>query len=117
MITNEEINKALDRIARTEDGYLLYLYFQKTLCAITTDETVNCALPFKEGRRKLAAELMSLMAQGIEQSGRPSNAPVTFAVAGARAISRPSGAGRRVTLDTAIPGYDAPGTPSGGRPS
>lgn len=107
MISADDMRKAFDRIARTEDGAAIYLYFQKQLCAVSTDTVSQCALPRLEGRRSFAAELMSLMAEGIEASaaGR-SNPTVTFALAGARRVASPGGAGRRVTLDTHVDGYD-----------
>lgn len=109
MITDDDMRKALDNIARTPDGELLYRYLQKTLCAVTSATGPECALPRNEGRRSFAAELMGHMAKGIEHSahGR-SNATVSFALAGPRAISKPGGAGRRVTADTFVAGYDAP---------
>lgn len=109
MISNEEMRQAFDRIARTEDGAAIYLYFQKTLCAVSATDLHERALPRLEGRRSFAAELMGLMAEGIEASaaGR-SNPTVTFALAGARRVASPGGAGRRVTADTFVPGYDTP---------
>lgn len=92
MITDEEMHQAIDRIARSEDGHLLYLYFQKALCATTTTES---ALPRNEGRRSFAAELMAIMAKGIRESGRADSIPITFAVAGPRSIAGTgSGPGR-----------------------
>ena len=95
MINDEEMHTAIDRIARSPDGHLLYRYFQKILCGVVTDDS---ALPAHNGRRRFAAELMGLMAKGIEASGGSSNAVVTFALSGGRPISRSGGAGRRVSL-------------------
>jgi hypothetical protein len=76
-ITEADFLAAFDRIAREPDGHLVYLYFQKTLCAVSTDDS---ALPRVEGRRSYAAELMGLMAKGIAESGGSSrNTPVVFA--------------------------------------
>lgn len=109
MITDDDMKKALDRIARTRDGKLLYLYFQKTLCAVTTSDG---ALPRNEGRRSFAAQLMSLMAKGIEESSGRANAAITFAVAGAVSVSRTGGgAGRRVALEPGDNGYIPPAEP------
>ena len=81
MITDEDMHKAIDNIARSADGQLLYLYFQKTLCSISTSPDVECALPEHNGRRKYAAELMGLMAKGIEESAgsRTADRTVIFA--------------------------------------
>ena len=103
MITDDEMHKAIDRIARSDDGELLYRYFQRILCAVTTDPAQDSALRELEGRRKFAASLIGLMAKGIQESGLAATPSITFAVAGPRAISSPGGAGRRVTLDTAGP--------------
>jgi hypothetical protein len=76
-ISDKDFFEAFERIARTDDGHLIYLYLQKTLCAVETDER---ALPKGWGRRSYASELMGLMAKGIEESGGTSrNTPVVFA--------------------------------------
>jgi hypothetical protein len=67
MITDDDIKKAFDNIARTHDGRLIYLHFQKQLCALAPPNDLG-VLPQLEGRRRFAAELMGLMAEGIEQS-------------------------------------------------
>ena len=82
MITDDDMKKAIDRIASTEDGYLLYLYFQKTLCSTVPLSPIEGALQGNEGRRKYAAELMDLMSKGIAESGGSRTAdrrPVIFA--------------------------------------
>jgi len=103
-LTGQDMRDALDRVARSSDGVLLYRYLQKTLCAVTTDSMPEGALRRNEGRRSLAAELMGLMAEGIRSSGR-ADSPITFALAGARAVARTRGAGRRVTADTIVSGW------------
>ena len=94
-VADEDMHKAIDNIARTEDGQLLYLYFQKTLCSTVANATADalCALPMNEGRRKYAAELMALMAKGIEESAgsRTADRTVIFA------RREPSASGRHVT--------------------
>jgi hypothetical protein len=103
-IETDEIREAIDRIARTPDGHLLYRFFQKTLCAVAAGNVDDGALRQHEGRRRFASEMMGLMAKGIDDSDRYA---ITFSVSGAvRANSGPRGAGRRVTLDTHVPGYD-----------
>lgn len=76
-VTDEDLKEALDRIALTGDGYLLYLYFQRVLCEVPHDDG---ALPAHNARRKFAAELMNLMKEGIEASGGRDGAerPVVF---------------------------------------
>jgi len=109
-ITDDDMHQALDRIARTADGELLYRYLQKVLCAVTTPATHECALPRNEGRRSFAAELMGLMAEGMQASGRHA-ATVTFTRAEPRAISRSRGAARRVTPDSVVAGWNDTDTP------
>lgn len=108
-ITDEDMHGALDRIARSPDGELLYRYLQKVLCAVTTLDVPECALPRNEGRRSFAAELMGLMAEGMQDSGSRS-AAVTFTRAKPRAVSGSRGAGRRITADTFVSGWDGSST-------
>lgn len=117
MINDTQLHEAIDRIARSADGQLLYLFLQRRLMAIVTDPST---LPTDNGQRILAATLMGLMAKGIVESGGYSEPICTFAVAGPRAVSGSGsrGAGRRITSDTFIPGYDdASGTPDPGTKS
>ena len=114
MIEEKDLREMLDRFARTPDGQLFYRYCQKQLCAIATSEN-DSALREHQGRRRFAADLMALMAKGIEDSDRP----ITFSVSGARSTATGArGAARRVTLDTAVSGWDSPDTgPADGKPS
>ena len=102
MTENEDFQEALDRIARTPDGRALYLYLQKALCSISLDPHRG-ALRRHEGRRMFAAELMGLMAKGIRESDRTC---ITFAVSGAKPVSRSRGAGRRIDANTYVAGWD-----------
>ncbi len=96
MISDDDMRKALDRIARTDDGRLLYLFLQKTRCAVTSPAVPECALPRNEGRRSFAAELMDHMAEGIAASdGRDAGTGRGGAVVFAR--SGPISASRHVT--------------------
>lgn len=104
-ITDNDMHEALDRIARTPDGELLYRYLQKVLCAVTTLDVSECALPRNEGRRSFAAELMGLMAEGMQDSGRHA-ATVTFTRAKPADISGSRGAGRRINHDTRVSGWN-----------
>ena len=70
MIDDEQLNQALDRIARSADGELLYRYCQKTLMGTLAEHIpADGALWTEHGRRRFAAELMAKMAKGIAESG------------------------------------------------
>ena len=82
-ITDEDIAAALDRLARTPDGHLLYRHLQKVLCGVSRDMGT---LQEQNGRRLFASELMGLMAKGLEESdGRNT---IVFA---RRAAAQPGG--------------------------
>lgn len=97
-IDDKDINDALDRLARTADGELLYRFFQKTLMgtldAHAPDES---ALRTEHGRRRFAAELMAKMAKGIDESGGrtdsssrgASERTVVFRAREPRAVAKP----------------------------
>jgi hypothetical protein len=112
MIENKEMQEAIDRIARTADGILLYRLLQKVLCGTVAAQSDHGALQFNEGRRTLARDLMAFMSEGIAENDR---ACVTFAVAKPeRTDQRASrGAGRRIGPEHFVPGYDTDrtGTP------
>jgi hypothetical protein len=94
MITEENLAEAIDRIARTSDGALLYRYLQKVLMGVLVNPNpLHGALPAHEGKRTFAAELMSLMSKGIEESaGRNSTEqPVVFTVREPARIAARSG--------------------------
>lgn len=96
MIADEDLAKAIDRLAHTPDGHLLYRYLQKILMGVLAGAPGESALTRNEGRRSLAAELMGLMAKGIDESGstdtpadtRASERPVVFVTRGAVAVNR-----------------------------
>ena len=95
-IDNNRLTEALDRVARTADGLLLYRYLQKVMMSVVTPSAPKRALPVNEGRRSLAAELMGHMAEGIGENDR---ACVTFTVrSGGTSTGSSRGAGRRVTI-------------------
>lgn len=107
MIETQDIAEAIDRIARTPDGIILYRFLQKTLCAVPPSEQTDGALREFEGRRRFAAELMGHMSEGIQDSDRHT---ITFSSSGARTRDPAKrGAARRVTLDTPVAGWDAVG--------
>lgn len=108
MITDEDMHQAIDRIARTPEGAVFYRYLQKAICAFLPGEASNRALRQNEGRRSFAAELMGLMAKGIDESGgrtdlpaddagRASERPVVF-----RSVPRPVGRSHESNRDWLI---------------
>lgn len=102
MIDDKDLDEALDRIARTADGELLYRYFQKVLMGTLADHGPDeSALRTEHGRRRFAQELMARLAKGIDESGgsgstdsgqRRSERIVVFSA------KQPSGAGRRISV-------------------
>lgn len=107
MISDEDIAKAWDAIARTPAGALIYRHLQKVLMG-TLETTDGGALLRHDGRRTLARDLMAMMAKGIDDSGgrtessepgsRASERPVVFSLARGVSVARgPRGAGRRVS--------------------
>jgi hypothetical protein len=105
MIENKEMQEAIDRIARTPDGLLLYRLLQKVLCGTVAVQHDHCALQFHEGRRTLARDLMAFMSEGIAENDR---AAVTFAIAKPERTDQRTrrGAGPRIGPQHFVPGYD-----------
>ncbi|MGD1017293.1 MAG: hypothetical protein ABR863_12775 [Roseiarcus sp.] len=109
-VTKEDLDLAIDRIARTPDGVTLYLYLQKILCGVVTDNSER-SLQQDHGRRSFARDLMALMADGIALSDR--TRPVTFRLAGP--VERPERripGGRLVKPDAFVPGFSVPEPPA-----
>jgi hypothetical protein len=82
MISEKDIADAIDRIARSDDGELLYRYLQKIVMWIPDLSADEGALRQDQGRRRFALDLMGLMAKGIdERSGSTGGTarPVIFA--------------------------------------
>jgi hypothetical protein len=109
MIESQDIKDAWDRIARTSDGLLIYRHLQRIVMGTAGPD--DSALPRLEGRRRLAADLMAFMSEGIAENDR---ACVTFAVAKPAPTSATRGAGRRITSSTFVAGYDTPDNFSAG---
>ena len=107
--------EAIDRIARSPDGRLQYLYLQRRMMAVTAASD-PCALASDNGERRFAARLIGLMATGISESGgrtdssdpsrTGSEQPIIPAVPKPVDTRGPRGAGRRITADTRVPGWD-----------
>lgn len=117
--TNQFCLEAIDRIARTADGAALYVFLQRRLMSISTANT-DGALREDQGERTFAAKLISVMANGIFESGGrtgitgsssgPSGSEQPVVVPSPRAVRVDSGAGsrRRINANTRVPGYDHP---------
>jgi hypothetical protein len=101
-LDNKELRDAWDWLARTSSGLVIYRHLQK-ICLEKAPSIDGGALPFFEGRRSLAFDLMANMSEDIGDNDR---ACVTFRTAKSAAVSGSRGAGRRITADTFIPGYD-----------
>jgi len=69
VITEETMHEAIDRIGRTPDGELLYLYLQRRLMEVNRSGQVR-ALRVENGQRIFASELMGLLSKGLEESAR-----------------------------------------------
>ena len=111
LIAADDFKQAMDRIARSTDGGVLYRYLQKVRMGVTPLDAPERALPMNEGRRSFAADLMAFMAEGIADSDRYA---VTFAVAKPAALGHAArGAGRRITADTRVDGWDTADTGPG----
>ena len=109
MIESKDIAEAWDRIARTPDGLLIYRHLQRIVMGTAGPD--DSALPRLEGRRRLAADLMAYMSEGVAENDR---ACITFAVAKPVAVSPTRGAGRRIGREHFVPGYDTADTSFGG---
>jgi hypothetical protein len=100
----EEERKAIDLIARSPEGHLLHRHLRRVLesCIDFADEST---LRQGHGRRTLARDLMSLMAQGIADTARTDGRrtdpaePILATAGNARSVARTS-ARRRVTLES-----------------
>ena len=111
MIKDEDMANAIARISLTGDGLLLYRWLQREVqrLGLTTD---SGALWMLEGRRSLAHDLMARMQEGIDErasrnsADAPSSDAVAFSRPGPVAVTRTRGAGRRITDDTTVPGFD-----------
>jgi len=114
--TQQAIEEAIDRIARTPDGAALYVLLQRRMMKVlgTAD---GGALYTDNGERMFAARLVSLMAKGIfESGGRTSNTssgstgtgeqPVVVPVPVPRRVDAGRGSRRRVTEHTVVPGWN-----------
>jgi hypothetical protein len=111
--------EAIDRIARTPDGQLQYVWLQRQLMAVLP-MTDPCALSTHHGERLFAARLIGHMAKGIIESGGRTGItgsdigpggteqPIARPIPQPVAASPRTGAGRRITEHTRVPGWDPP---------
>ena len=77
MIPDEDLLKAIDRIARTEDGHFLYMWLQRILFGISLTSEFGTLARF-EGQRILALQLMELMRDGLTATGTDFTRPVVI---------------------------------------
>jgi hypothetical protein len=107
-ITPDDMAEAIDRLARTDDGLILYRFLQKTLCGAV--EGNDGAFMIHEGRRRFASYLMGLMSRGIEENAR--GHCVVFRTGRSDndrdGVYRPKPGGRRIDDRTFVPAYDLP---------
>jgi hypothetical protein len=101
MIENKDVVEAWDRIARTQDGLIVYRHLQRILMGTASSD--DSALPRLEGRRRLAADLMAFMSEGIADNDR---ACITFAVAKPVAVAANTGTRARRDWLASQPWYD-----------
>ena len=66
--THQACLEAIDRIARTPDGAMLYVFLQRRMMSVSVAPTES-ALRQDQGERIFAAGLISAMAKGIFESG------------------------------------------------
>jgi hypothetical protein len=106
-IADEHVTEAIERIARTGDGQILYLWLQAR-CMAVRPFTETGALLKSEGERSFAAQLMALMAKGVEESGGTGERrPIVFAARRPVAVDRRSGS-RLVGPNDRVAGWDGP---------
>jgi hypothetical protein len=118
--TQEACLEALDRIARTPDGAMLYVFLQRRLMTVLSPNSRG-ALRQDNGERMFAAKLIGGMAKGILESGGRTGSstssgdtssgeqPIVVPGAEPRRVARTGNpGGRRITPDTRVPGYDPP---------
>lgn len=67
---DKDIAAALERIALTPDGEILYDALHKEAADLLDVDPSDGALRSHHGRRTFARELMKMMAKGIEEGGR-----------------------------------------------
>jgi hypothetical protein len=113
--TNQFCLEAIDRIARTADGAAMYVFLQRRLMSIPP-EISEGALRLDQGERTFAAKLISIMAEGIRESGGrgisgsnvgPNGSEQPVVVPSAKPVNtRVPGSKRRITEHTRVPGWD-----------
>jgi hypothetical protein len=105
-ISDDDVVKSLDAIARTPAGYAFYCGLHKTALTLPEgNDPTESALRVNFARRKLALELMSKMAKGIDEShGRNdpddkfSARPVVFRPREPVAVSKPASTAERANF-------------------
>lgn len=117
-VADKLLEEAIDRIARTPDGSLFYLYLQRRLMVVSSDVQKASALRLDEGERRFAAKLIGLMRTGIFESGRRTGSdsdpsgigsgeqPIVVPAREPARVGGSRGAGRRVGRDTVVTGWN-----------
>jgi len=103
MIDEKLCDEALQRFARSADGRLFYLKLQKVLMGVPATDKRG-ALRENLGRRKLASELMAVIAEAMSEDigdgangNTGSERPIVFSLARPAAVATgPRGVRRRV---------------------
>lgn len=92
------VHEALQRWARTSDGRVFYVALQKVLMGVTSNTEAG-ALQENLGRRRFAAELMAVMAEGMTEADKldAGSRPIVFELAGPVAVSSARGTRRRIS--------------------
>jgi hypothetical protein len=115
--SQELCKEAIDRIARSADGHMLYVFLQRRLMSIEPVVS-DGALQQSQGERRFAATLIGLMAKGARESGGrtgitgsgigPGGSEQPVVVPSPRAVSYAGQpvSRRRIGPDTRVPGYD-----------
>jgi hypothetical protein len=94
--------QAIQRLSHSYDGLLLHRFLRRTL-ELCVDLEPSSALPFQNGRRSLARDLMRLMAEGIDaQHGERTDASILTAAGGPARTSARAGAGRGIARRVAV---------------
>jgi len=106
-ISDDDVAKALDAIARTPAGYAFYCGLHKTALGFPSDaDPSDGTLRANFARRKFARELMDLMAKGIDEShgradptDKPSARPVVFRPREPAAVSKRASISERLRAE------------------
>lgn len=103
----EQEKAAIRTIALSPEGALLHRYLRRVLEGVMDIQT-DGALQSHNGRRSLARDMMRLMAEGLDDRTDDTTDTILARNAGGPTVVSPRrGAGRRISADTPVAGYDA----------